>query len=283
MRRRDLLRLGALVGGAAALPAPARALPRISLEDWRPLGLPPRSKGAVGGQAFAARVAGLSDRSRYEAAATQILSGNTPDFLRWLTPVPLTAEGVCPRVLIFALPDYLAVGRLGDFVRVPLDWYAAHRVASALDAALPTPRMVDAIYASARTVLTPAPMPPTAEMRSMDYTLRHQAMIEAERGDRPIAPLTAGHKKDLVITGRLFQMPDRVAIYGWHRPTGVPIQPLSLVHGAGYADYSHGVRLISRWILVDGAPMDLVDALADPQLAPKLTREGLLPGAEALL
>ena len=46
--------------------------------------------------------------------------------------------------------------------------------------------------------------------------------------------------------------PDRVAIYGWHYPSGQPIQPLSLVHEADYVDYSHGARLISRIAIVDG-------------------------------
>ena len=50
--------------------------------------------------------------------------------------------------------------------------------------------------------------------------------------------LTAGPRKDLVLTSRLWLDPGKVAIYGWHRARGAPIQPLSTVHGAGYADYS---------------------------------------------
>ncbi len=62
----------------------------------------------------------------------------------------------------------------------------------------------------------------------------------------------AGHKKDVVITNRLTREQGRIAIYGWHQPTGIPIQPLSTVHGAGYADYSHGIRLVSDVVLIDG-------------------------------
>ena len=46
--------------------------------------------------------------------------------------------------------------------------------------------------------------------------------------------------------------PGKIAIYGWHRLNGAPIQPLSTVHGACYADYSHGIRLVSETVLVDG-------------------------------
>jgi hypothetical protein len=56
--------------------------------------------------------------------------------------------------------------------------------------------------------------------------------------------LLAGHKKDLVLTRKLATRPNRVAIYGWHQLSGEPIQPVSTVHVAEYADYSHGVRLI---------------------------------------
>ena len=40
---------------------------------------------------------------------------------------------------------------------------------------------------------------------------------------------------------KLYEFPDRVAIYGWHRPDGRPIQPLSTVHGFRYADRNNFV------------------------------------------
>jgi hypothetical protein len=42
-----------------------------------------------------------------------------------------------------------------------------------------------------------------------------------------------------VLKQRLWLQAGRVAIYGWQRAGGTPIQPLSNVDGAGYADYSH--------------------------------------------
>ena len=90
--------------------------------------------------------------------------------------------------------------------------------------------------------LAPSPLPPGPQMMSNDYYRRHHQAIEAQRTGRP--GLIAGHKKDVVVTNRLVSRPDRVAIYGWHRRDGRPIQPLSLVHEASYADYSHGIRFV---------------------------------------
>ena len=91
--------------------------------------------------------------------------------------------------------------------------------------------------------------------------------------------LTAGHMKDLVISTRLWSQPGRVAIYGWHRAADAPIQPLSTVHGARYADYSHGVRLVSQRVFVNGEPRSLFDVLADRRLSRLLSDEGPLDRA----
>ena len=87
--------------------------------------------------------------------------------------------------------------------------------------------------------------------------------------------LVAGHKKDLVLTRKMQGRPDRVAIYGWHRLSGEPIQPVSTVHVDWYADYSHGVRLVwhgaYRW-----RGSGIAETLADPATASILSDEGPL-------
>jgi hypothetical protein len=115
-------------------------------------------------------------------------------------------------------------------------------------------------------------------MRSIDYFRLHNAMVSRQRAliDSPRDTLMAGHKKDLVMSTRLWSQPDRVAIYGWHRGLDAPIQPLSTVHGARYADYSHGVRLVSTVVFVNDAPRSIFDVLADQNLAPLLSDEGPL-------
>jgi hypothetical protein len=163
---------------------------------------------------------------------------------------------------------------------------AAFRVANQFGFILPTPRMVDAIHEQAEVKLTPVPLPPTDQMRSTAYFQRHQARIAAQRLaiGAPLGVLMDGQKKDLVLTSRLRDLPGRVAIYGWHPNAGDPIQPLSLVHGARYADYSHGVRLVSgvAWA-DDGRPRSLLTLLEDPEVAPVLSDEGPIAGVVGLV
>ncbi len=177
------------------------------------------------------------------------------------------------------LPDYLAVGSDADFVLVPLGLRAALDIAGRFGFALPTPKLVDAIYNESSVKLDPRPLPAGAEMRSTAYFVYHNELINRERAGlaAPLGELTSGDKKDLVLTSLLWQRPGRVAIYGWHRGMDQPIQPLSTVHGARYADYSHGVRLVSLAVYVDGAERRLEEVLADPVLSRFVTRDGPLP------
>jgi hypothetical protein len=252
-------------------------------------GIPGRPRNAASGSEIVARAAGLHGAERDRLIARAIASGNLPDFLRRLTPVIFLGDGADGRKTLITLcvtPDYLSVGDDADFVRMPMGLPAAAALAEAFGFLLPTTRIVDAIYAQADVRLAPSPMPPGAQMVSTDYLLRHNATVQAQDGRRPGprgAGLIAGQKKDLVLSNRLRSHPGRVAIYGWHRPGGAPIQPLSTVHGAGYADYSHGVRLVSKTAFVDGRPVPLADILADPAYARILSSEGPIRQAELLM
>ncbi len=59
---------------------------------------------------------------------------------------------------------------------------------------------------------------------------------------------------------------DRVAIYGWHKLDGLPIQPLYTGHVNWYVDYSHGIRLVYETVWVNGKAMNYKEVLKDPQL-----------------
>ena len=96
-----------------------------------------------------------------------------------------------------------------------------------------------------------------------------------ERGAEP-GRLVAGHKKDVVVCLGLQEAQGRVAIYGWHRRDGHPIQPLYLGHSDRWVDYSHGIRLVSRVVRVHGESRDWHEALRDEELVVALSREGLL-------
>ncbi len=248
-------------------------------DDALTSGIPPRSATAPDGSAFVRGLAGLSDDEREDALLEQLLKGNIPDFLRHLTPVRLTGNtggGQTTKVTVCVSPDYVAIGSDRDFFLVPMRLRSALIVAHRFRFALPTPRIVDAIYSQAALHLEPQPLPASDTMRTTAYYWEHNELVRQQRVGFPLGlgALTAGDKKDLVLTNRLWNNLERVAIYGWHRQDGNPIQPLSTVHGARYADYSHGVRLVSDTAYVDGKAEPLLALLQNAQLAPVVSDEG---------
>jgi len=274
----------------------AFCLPRIALAGtstvicsdgllWK---IPSRAPAALTGSEFAHRVEALSGPEREEEIEAELMAGDMPQFLRRLVPVTMNGylpDGEKVDVTVCVLTDYLAIGSDRDFLTIPMRLATALTVASDFGFTLPTWKIVDAIYRQAEVHLAPQPLPAGDQMRSTEYYCHHNELIEEQRMALGVQPgvLTAGHKKDLVITNRLWRYPDRVAIYGWHRSDACPIQPLSTVHGARYADYSHGVRLVSTTICVNGKPMSIFDALADPGLSQMLSGEGPLPRLTDLL
>jgi hypothetical protein len=232
-------------------------------------------------------VAGLSDDDREDAIRRQVLSGNIPGFLRRLQPVRLHGAigGRLLDMTVCVSPDYLAVGTDRNYFFAPMRLQTALIIANRFGFALPTRKLVDAIHAQAATRLQPQPLPASDAMRSTPYYWHHNELVLEQRAayPEPLGLLTAGDKKDLVLTNRLWSNPDRVAIYGWHRPDGNPIQPLSTVHGARYADYSHGVRLVSGTVFVDGRPTPLMAVLRDPRLSILVSDEGGIRDPERLV
>jgi hypothetical protein len=238
------------------------------------LSLPARANPAETGSEFYKAVFAIDRIQREELAKREILKGNIPSFLRSFVEITTsitTAEGKTVTAVYFVLPDYLAIGSEQDFARIPLTPMTAQLVADSLHCFLPTSKMFDEIYKAASVKLEPVPM---YALRDSAVTMyQHNLIIEGQRRLRK--GLIAGIKKDVVITGRIPRdpKPDRVAIYGWHRTDGKPIQPLYTGHVNWYVDYSHGIRLVYRTIYVDKMPMDYVDVLKDKTLKALLCDE----------
>ncbi|MFC2969166.1 hypothetical protein [Acidimangrovimonas pyrenivorans] len=250
--------------------------------------IPARPAAAPSGSAVMNKLLDLSGSKRDAAVRDQLLAGNVPGFLRDLAPVRFSGtepDGSKVEVTICVTPDYLAVGNDRDFVRVPLGLPAAAEVADRFGFLLPTPKMVDAIYRQAQVRLAPSPMQPGRMMTSTAYLLRHNHTVQSQRARLGVSQdeLTAGDKKDVVLSARLRRAPGKVAIYGWHRSNGRPIQPLSTVHVARYADYSHGIRLVSDTAFVNGKPVPLATVMQDPKLAALISREGPIAKPRQLL
>jgi hypothetical protein len=243
---------------------------------------------ALTGSQFADLVARMDSRAREQAILKQALAGNLPSFLSKLIPVALSyrqPNGKTLTATIFVMPEYLAIGTDRDFLRIPMNLYTAVAVASRMGFILPTRKIVNAIYEQSAFHFSPEPMQAGPQMRSTDYYRAHNRKIEEQSRTLGVTPgaLVSGHKKDVVMTNLLAGNPGKIAIYGWHRLNGAPIQPLSTVHGACYADYSHGIRLVSETVVIDGKTRSVYDVLQDPVLSRVLSDEGPIPHLRDLM
>jgi hypothetical protein len=240
------------------------------------LELPTRDPAAPGGRAFAASLDGLSLKEREARVEEAILAGNVPERLRNFRPVVLESGG--RRLRIEVAPDQLGVGSDDDWFRTPLSPAAAGRLCDRLSCLPPTRRISDHIHKRAYVRLEPRPIPPSPAMTTPRVFLDHQLMIERDLGPRERdGRLVAGQNKDVVITPTLDDRTERVAIYGWHRPDGRPIQALYTKHRSTWVDYSHGLRLVARRAILDGAVVDLAEVATSPDLAALVSDEGPFP------
>jgi hypothetical protein len=244
------------------------------------LDLPQRPSDAPGGAEVARDIRTLDLEAREERIYTEISQGNVPTWLRRLERVEVTGEvdGREHQVTFWVTKDYLAMGSDSDSFLVPLSPQVAQRIADLLGCSLPTPRMVDAIWASARVRLPPIRIGPDSLITTVRYFERHHDLVKAQRIVYRAAQgvFVAGHKLDVVLTPTLSANPGKVAVYGWHRPNGEPIQALITTRADDKVVFSHGIRLVDRSILVDGVRRELSDVLSDPALAPLLSDEGVI-------
>jgi len=198
----------------------------------------------------------------------ETLQGNIPSFLKKFVPITVqmkdSISGKTIRATYYVAPDYLSIGTDKDWARINITPYAAQKIADSFHSFLPTKKMVDDIYKAARVKLEPVPM--YAFRDSTPTMYHHHLIIEGQRKGRK--GLIAGIQKDVVISGKITRdsKPGRVAIYGWHKPDGTPIQPLYTGHVYWWVDYSQGIRLVYRKIKVQGRWMDYVEVLKNPVL-----------------
>ena len=229
----------------------------------------------LSGSAFYDSVKKMNWQDREAIALTLLLNGNMPEFMFRFVPIHASvvdsATGKTIQAIYFVSPDYISIGTNKDWARLPLTPMAAQALADTLHCFLPTRKMVNDIYRQAIVKLTPVPM---FAFRDSGVTMyQHHLIIEGQRQLRP--GLIAGAKKDVVVSDKLTRSDkkDRVAIYGWHQLSGQPIQPLYTGHINWYVDYSHGIRLIYRTILVDGKKMDYIVVMKDAVLRGLLSDE----------
>jgi hypothetical protein len=247
----------------------------VAFPPSRPPDIPPRRPNAITGNAFIQSVARLAREEREAAIERELLAGNIPSFLRKLRTVEVSAPGpdsVRHTIAYEVMPDYLSIGSDRNFVRMPMTPYTGQAFADAFGFVLPTRKMVNDIWAAATTHLEPRPL--TVERESPLTFLQHHRIIEDQLEGAERGTFVAGIKKDIVVTNRLLEKPQRVAIYGWHYQNGQPIQPVYAGHVDWYVDYSHGVRPVRRAMRVDGKVMSFEQVMSDANLRYLLSDEG---------
>ena len=266
-----VLTLGVL--GACALAQPSDSEPARGHE----LSLPARGAGTTPGSELVGQLHSLALGPREAAIWREVEAGNVPAFLRKLVPVQVeaTVGGRLRTAIFWCAVDYFGLGHDDDWFRMPVTPQLAQRIADLGGAVLPTKAMVNAIWAAAPVKLAPHPFSPALhDILSVALFYAHHQHIESQREGQPRHLLVAGIKKDVVSSALIESWPGRVVIYGWHRPDGSPIQPLSKVHGDVHVDYSHGLRLVGKDMEVDGVPTTVAAVLADPELHVLLSDEG---------
>jgi len=248
------------------------------------LDLPVRSNDAMNGTEFKDFLIAedFEREEREKEIFLQFLDGNIPESHREFIPVEIT-EGN-NTITIFVTPDYISIGSDADYFHMPLTPIVGQLMADRVDCIMPTRQMVDEIWSASSIKVAPSPIPPSPAMVTVPVFWDHEQTLRGQFSTAGLVPgdLVGGHKKDVVITTRLYDPgnDNNVAIYGWHYQNGNNIQPLYLGHADFYADYSHGVRLVSETALLNGTETPIRELLSNPTYSGILSDEGNITRAE---
>jgi hypothetical protein len=118
----------------------------------------------------------------------------------------------------------------------------AIKIATENGCELPSPALVDTIWAAADLKLPPLPRKHDGTPRMMASAETYQdpeRRIREQINGRAFT-LLAGTHKDVVTSN------GRVGLYGWHQLNGRVIQPFFGGHALAWKDYSQGLRLVRR-------------------------------------
>lgn len=229
----------------------------------------------------------------------EIEKGNHPGFARVFAPVVLKDDrGRSATVQVSV--DGFAIGTEDDWLRVALSGYHAQKIADFFECCLPTNKIVFEAYRQAKVKLVAHLLecqavgggrwqrstfacrlhedilqgrvpckrgqPYTEAAGRLDPRLgSHEGRCSLPPGEHPRV-LVAGHLKEVTINGE--DLSKTLAFAGLFPANGRPLQAgIGGPHGPGFADYSHGVRLVARRVDLDGKAMDYEDLVTDPDYA----------------
>ncbi|MFC1585244.1 hypothetical protein ACFL5V_06840 [Fibrobacterota bacterium] len=241
------------------------------------LNAPPRPENSLSGSEFAAFSRNLTRKQRQTAVMRELQRGNIPDFLRTFVPVAMESvrNGDTLRAIIRVAPDYLSIGANQNFIRIPLSYQTAAAIAENFGCALPTQKMADAVCRQAEVKLT-SPAPALVPFRN-EGTLYQDLQRKEQKLARtfPRGRLAAGHRRDLIVAGRSWNVLKHAALYSGC-PDQEPAVRLVYLFDGQFPDHAAGVRLVSSRVLVNGREMDIRELRRDSSLARVLAYEGPL-------
>jgi hypothetical protein len=243
--------------------------------------IPVRQSSSPVGSKFIQDNMSVSRTTREANILKEFLDGNIPDFMRNFQAIH--AGDSKNSITYLVTNDYLSIGMDDDYVRMPMNPLTAQQIADQYDCSLPTKKMVMDIWHQSvnkldANKLTWGP-PYDSSMMNTDRIKIHNDRINKLMVGLDKTKLTAGHKKDVVLTNKISpNNPNkRVVIFGWIKADGTPIQGLNYwSHEDTYADYSHGIRLIANDVMVNGSPMRLQNVFGDATLSALVSDEGIL-------
>jgi len=239
--------------------------------------------GASAGD-IAAELAGLTTTDDIDAVYRRHLkSGDVPSYIAtegwWPGKVIITGGGHTLEIL--SIPDYGAIGSADDPYRIGKSSEKfAQEYADAFDSILVSQKLLRDIEAAADPKF---PFMPVQKGGGADDsidavgTANDKARAAFEKaGVTPGSRNTIGYRKSYVVRPNLDGT--YLAIYGgrWSAAGGL-VQPTSgHAHTEGYADYSHGLTLVSRKAKLDGEDVDLRDLFnsKDPTILALVSDEG---------
>lgn len=226
--------------------------------------------------------------AREQAILNHVAQGNCSFTLATITS---EANGMHAEFQVFA--DALMI----EGVRVNVCAETEQILADMLNCMMLTPRLADLIWLQADCRLSPFPRGNIVRMGSTEAMVTHSAKIDTALSKMTVQPtLISTVGKHWTVSNGLLAHPQRAENYGWHSAqpmAGIPMEnavtidpytghPLPLIQGRGWAhdmhhaDYSQTCVLVARACTVNGAPMDLLSVLEDPDMAHLANHDGLL-------